>query len=68
MHYFFVIWLQYLLLSAPLWGFAKGVTVAAATLGLSWAVAAAPARMMAPGRAGFQDARRPSEAAVPEKP
>jgi hypothetical protein len=68
-HYFPVIWLQYLLLGAPLWGFAKGVTVAAVSLGLSWAVAAASARMMAPARPGVQAARQPaSQAAVPDKP
>lgn len=40
-HYLFVVWLQYLLLNAPLPAVAKGTIVIVATLALSWAVAAA---------------------------
>jgi glucans biosynthesis protein C len=67
-HYFPVIWLQYLLLAAPLWGFAKGMSVAAASLALSWAVAAASARILSPARPRVASAGHPGEAAVAEKP
>jgi peptidoglycan/LPS O-acetylase OafA/YrhL len=40
-HYFFVIWLQYLLLGAPLFAIAKGAIVFAGALALSWATTAA---------------------------
>lgn len=52
-HYFFVIWLQYLLLGAPLLGAIKGVIVSAASLSLSWAVAAAFGRLTLAGRTSF---------------
>jgi len=44
-HYFFVIWLQYLLLSAPLFAIAKGAIVFVGSLALSWATTAAVCRI-----------------------
>jgi hypothetical protein len=40
-HYVFVVWLQYALLNAPLFAFAKAAIVFGATLVLSWALSAA---------------------------
>src|SRR5919201_910801 len=40
-HYFFVLWLQYLLLGAPLFSIAKGAIVFVGALALSWATTAA---------------------------
>jgi glucans biosynthesis protein C len=40
-HYLFVVWLQYALLNAPLFAFAKAAIVFGLTLVLSWAVSAA---------------------------
>jgi glucans biosynthesis protein C len=40
-HYVFVVWLQYALLNAPLFAFAKAAIVFGATLLLSWATSAA---------------------------
>jgi glucans biosynthesis protein C len=76
-HYFFVIWLQYLLLGAAIFAVFKGVIVSAASLLLSWAVAIAFGRMPLVGRAIFAQrrlpaatlAQRPSnEAAMQDKP
>ncbi|HEY7665638.1 MAG TPA: acyltransferase [Xanthobacteraceae bacterium] len=44
-HYLFVIWLQYLLLGAPLFAVAKAAIVFAGALTLSWGTAAALARI-----------------------
>jgi glucans biosynthesis protein C len=44
-HYVFVVWLQYALLSAPLFATAKAALVFGATLALSWAVSAALRRL-----------------------
>jgi glucans biosynthesis protein C len=43
-HYVFVIWLQYMLLTAPLPAIAKAAVVFAGTLALSWGVTAAACR------------------------
>jgi glucans biosynthesis protein C len=59
-HYFFVIWLQYLLLSVPLWGIAKGIAVSAGSLSLSWLVVAAFARLTTGGRASIPSRRMPA--------
>ena len=40
-HYVFVVWLQYALLNAPLFAFAKVAIVFNVTLALSWATSAA---------------------------
>jgi len=40
-HYVFVIWLQYLLLGAPLFAIVKGAIVFVGALALSWATTAA---------------------------
>ncbi len=44
-HYVFVIWLQYLLLGAPLFAIAKGAIVFVGSLALSWATTAAVCRI-----------------------
>ena len=44
-HYFFVIWLQYLMLGVGVFAVAKGIFVSAASLLLSWATAIAFSRM-----------------------
>jgi peptidoglycan/LPS O-acetylase OafA/YrhL len=44
-HYLFVVWLQYLLLGAPLVALAKGAIVFAATLVLSWSIVAGMRRI-----------------------
>jgi surface polysaccharide O-acyltransferase-like enzyme len=44
-HYVFVIWLQYLLLDAPLFAIVKGGIVFAGALALSWATTAAVCRI-----------------------
>jgi glucans biosynthesis protein C len=59
-HYFFVIWLQYLLLSAPLWGGFKGAAVSAASLSLSWLAAAAFSRLTTGGRTNIAADRMPA--------
>lgn len=66
-HYLFVVWLQYLLLGAPLPAFAKGTLVIVATLALSWGVAAALGQVtaaLAPLLAGARK-RRASALAAP---
>ena len=45
LHYVFVIWLQYLLLDAPLFAIAKAAIVFTSALALSWAIAAAICRV-----------------------
>ena len=52
-HYFFVVWLQYLLLGMPLFAMAKGVIVSAVALLSSWAVAIAFGRMPLASRRSF---------------
>jgi glucan biosynthesis protein C len=52
-HYFFVIWLQYLMLGVSLFAMAKGVLVSAVVLLLSWGVAIAFGAVLAAGRTGF---------------
>ena len=44
-HYVFVIWLQSLLLGAPLFAIAKGAIVFVGSLALSWATTAAVCRI-----------------------
>jgi surface polysaccharide O-acyltransferase-like enzyme len=44
-HYVFVIWLQYMLLHAPLFAVAKAAIVFTGTLTLSWAITAAICRL-----------------------
>jgi glucans biosynthesis protein C len=44
-HYVFVVWLQYALLNAPLFAFAKAAIVFGVTLSLSWAASAALRRL-----------------------
>ena len=74
-HYFFVIWLQYLMLGVSLYAAAKGILVSAAVLLLSWGVAIAAGHVLPSSRTSFarrnapaQAAARPSnEAAVPDK-
>jgi glucans biosynthesis protein C len=66
-HYFFVIWLQYLLLGVPLFAVAKGVIVSAASLSLSWAVAAGFSLMPVGGRTGFST-RNPQSLPLRDKP
>ncbi len=76
-HYFFVIWLQYLMLGVSLFAVAKGVFVSAAVLLLSWGVAWAFGQMLPAGRTSFARrsvpapamAAQPSnETALPDKP
>jgi glucans biosynthesis protein C len=45
-HYVFVVWLQYALLNAPLFAFAKAAIVFGGTLVLSWATSAALRRLL----------------------
>jgi len=47
-HYVFVVWLQYALLNAPLFAFAKAAIVFGVTLILSWATSAAFGRLPLP--------------------
>jgi peptidoglycan/LPS O-acetylase OafA/YrhL len=44
-HYVFVIWLQYMLLHAPLFAVAKAAIVLTGSLTLSWAITAAICRV-----------------------
>ncbi len=70
-HYFFVVWLQYLLLGVPLFAMAKGVIVSAVALLSSWAVAIAFGRMPLASRTSVaaRGVQRPAnEAAMPDKP
>jgi glucans biosynthesis protein C len=61
-HYFFVIWLQYLLLGAGIFAPAKGAMVFAGALALSWAAAIALCRIPFLGRAIFAEGRAPADA------
>jgi hypothetical protein len=58
-HYVFVVWLQYALLNAPLFAYAKAAVVFGATLALSWAVSAASRRL---------PLRRPRQGAIANEP
>ena len=58
-HYVFVVWLQYALLNAPLFAYAKAAVVFGATLALSWAVSAALRRV---------PLRRPGQGAIANEP
>lgn len=51
-HYVFVVWLQYALLNAPMFAFAKAAIVFAVTLVLSWATSAALRRFPLRGAIG----------------
>ena len=72
-HYFFVIWLQYLLLGAPVFAVAKGVLVTAGLAVFEWAVASRSAACRSQAgrvsRRGTRGGARPAnEAAMPDKP
>jgi glucans biosynthesis protein C len=45
-HYAFVVWMQYALLTAPLFAFAKAAIVFGVTLGLSWSMSEALRRLL----------------------
>jgi glucans biosynthesis protein C len=64
-HYIFVVWLQYALLSAPLFAFAKAAIVFGVTLVLSWATSAASRRLALHSmRLGARESMEPRESHV----
>jgi glucans biosynthesis protein C len=66
-HYFFVIWMQYLLLGAPLFAVVKGVIVSAVSLSASWAVTAAYGRATTAGRRTGLSLRGAAGSPLPDK-
>jgi surface polysaccharide O-acyltransferase-like enzyme len=63
-HYFFVIWLQYLMLGVGMFAVAKGIFVSAASLLLSWGAAIAFGRIPAGGRTSFARGDAPAASAI----
>jgi surface polysaccharide O-acyltransferase-like enzyme len=61
LHYVFVVWLQYALLNAPLFAFAKAAIVFGVTLVLSWLGAAAFRRLPLHSLKGGTTAREPMQ-------
>jgi hypothetical protein len=62
-HYFFVIWLQYLMLGVGVFAVAKGIFVSAASLLLSWGTANAFG-FWPGGRTSFTRRNAPAAAAI----
>jgi surface polysaccharide O-acyltransferase-like enzyme len=60
-HYVFVVWLQYALLNAPLFAFAKAAIVFGVTLVLSWAGSAAFGRLPLHSPKGGTTAKEPMQ-------
>jgi fucose 4-O-acetylase-like acetyltransferase len=61
-HYFFVIWLQYLLFGVAIFAAAKGAIVFISALALSWAAVIAPRCIPLLGQPVFEEGRAPAAA------